>query len=70
MSSMEAAVRPPPKLVFASVVLLWPLIDIAKIQPNPMYFPELATFFLLVAFRFFALRVFFDNVENDVFYIA
>jgi hypothetical protein len=67
---MEAAVRPPPKLVFAFVALLWPLVDLAKIQPNPLYFPELATSYLLVAFRFFALLVFFDNVENDVFYIA
>lgn len=62
---MEAAVRPPPKLVVAPAFV--PSVVLCKIQPIAHCWPQLAKSDSLLFARLFVLRSSFGCIEHDVF---
>lgn len=62
---MEAAIRPPPKLVVALAFVR--SIVLCKIQPIARCWPQLAKFDLLLFARLFVLPIVFGHTAHDVF---
>lgn len=65
---MEAAIRPPPKLVVAPAFVR--SIVLCKIQSIARCWPQLAKFGLLLFVLPFPLPVVFGHTEHDVFCTA